>query len=79
MEISATTSLQSLQVHRLYGAIRPVTPSAPLTAGRVRTPAEPALAPSLPQTEALQLYGRAADRIEAATSVRLGQIIDHRA
>lgn len=76
MEISPSASLQSLQVHRIYGAIRPVASIAPLTAGTVRTPADPALAPGLPHSDALQLYGRAADRIEAATAVSLGRIVD---
>lgn len=76
MDIAATSQLGSLQVHRIYGAIRPVAPVSPLTAGSVRTPADPTLAPTLGQRDTLQFYGRAADRIEAATSVRLGQMLD---
>jgi len=79
MEISPASSLGSIQVRRIHGAIRPVAPASavtPLTAGSVRTPADPALAPGLAHGETLQLYGRAADRIEAATAVRLGRIVD---
>lgn len=79
MEIAASSAAGSLQVHRIYGAIRPVSPIAPLTAGSVRTPADPSFAPGLPANDSLQFYGRAADRIEAATAVRLGQILDRRA
>jgi len=111
MDIGATSSLGSIQVHRIYGAIRPIAPVSPrltsaipgefapstqshlstqstlstlptrssMTAGSVRTPADPSLAPGLGQSDALQLYGRAADRIEAATAVRLGQMLDRRA
>jgi len=78
MDIASIQSLGSIQVHRIHGAIRPVAPVAPLTAGEVRTPADPELAPGLSQSASLQLYGRAADRIEAATAVRLGQILDRR-
>ncbi len=79
MELSPATALHSLQVHRIYGAVKPISAVAPLAAGRVRTPADPALAPGLPQGETLQFYGRAADRIEAATAVRLGRFVDQRA
>lgn len=79
MEINAASSLHALQVHRIYGAIRPVAPVTPLAAGRVHTPADPSLAPGLAAGGTLQLYGRAADRIEAATAVSLGRIVDHRA
>lgn len=79
MEIGPAHSIGSLSVHRIYGAIQPISAIAPLTAGNVRTPADPSFAPGLASDGALQLYGRAADRIEAATAVRLGQILDRRA
>lgn len=79
MDVAPLQLAGAIQVHRIYGAIRPVAPIAPLAAGSVRTPADPALAPGLSQSDNLQLYSRAADRIEAATSVRLGQIFDRRA
>jgi len=80
MEVTpALSSLASIQVQRIYGAIRPIEAIRPLTAGQVRTPADPSLAPGLGQGDALQLYSRAADRIEAATAVQLGRIVDRQA
>ena len=46
-----------------------------LVAGRVNQPINFAPAPA-PQSESLQLYTRAADRIEAGTAVQLGQSLD---
>lgn len=77
MEIQpASHPLASVHVLRIHGAIRPIEAIRPLTAGQVGTPADPALAPGLRPSGALPLYSRAADRIEAATAVRLGQIVD---
>lgn len=48
-----------------------------LIAGRVDHPIDFTPTPA-PQSEALQMYTRAADRIEAATSVHIGQSLDVR-
>lgn len=51
-----------------------------LAAGRVDTPADPMLAPGVrPAAGSLALYTRAADRIEAATGVELGSLVDRQA
>lgn len=81
----ASASLPRLLASRAYGATaRPnATPERAdaldrLVAGSVRVAADPDAAP-LPAATGFALYTRAADRIEAAVRVTLGQRIDARA
>ena len=80
MEIHGSIPFPVLRDNRIHSGIRAVESARTLAAGRVSQPADPDLVSggSLSRSS-LPLYSRAADRMEAATGVRLGQIFDRRA
>ena len=74
----------SSHVARAYGMQRPATPSTRLVAGTVSVAPNHDAAPApttqrVAEAAAMAMYTRAADRVEAATGVALGRVIDARA
>jgi|GEM_PF-2613375 len=60
-------------------AATPLSAVATLAAARVHVAADPASAPKIAATsDAIQLYARVADRIEVATNLAVGRLLDVR-